>query len=149
MRIKGFLERKFDPPAPFVKAILNSKSLNLSKLLDLHIDTGASTSIILGKDVRYLKLDTAKLKKAERNVGGIGGVVNTYVIEDANLMFRTEDGTLRKERVRMLVGQHDLSRLDEESRRLILIMPSLLGRDVLRRYKLMYDERSNEVCLER
>lgn len=41
MRIKGFLERRFDPPAPFVKAILNSKSLNLSKLVDLHIDTGA------------------------------------------------------------------------------------------------------------
>jgi len=115
----------------------------------LHIDTGASTSIILGKDVKYLKLDFAELKRAERNVGGIGGVIDTYVIEDANLMFKIEDGTLHKERVRMLVGKHDLSKLDAESRSLILIIPSLLGRDVLRRYKLIYDEQSNEVCLER
>ncbi|MFQ5710868.1 MAG: hypothetical protein ACE5GD_03715 [Candidatus Geothermarchaeales archaeon] len=148
MRIKGFLEGKFDPPAPFVKAILNSKSLNLSKLIDLHIDTGASTSIILDKDVRYLKLDVAKLKKAERNIGGIGGVINTYAIEDANLMFRTEDGSLHREGLRMLVGKHDLTKLDAESRRLILLMPSLLGRDILRRYKLVYDERSKEVYLE-
>lgn len=149
MRIKGFLERKFDPPAPFVRAILTSRSLNLSKLVDLHVDTGASTSIILGKDVRYLKLDTAKLNKAERNVGGIGGVIDTYVIEDAKLLFRTESGSLHEEKLRMLVGRHDSLRLDEESRNMVLIMPSLLGRDVLRRYRLIYDERSNEVYLER
>jgi len=69
MRIEGFLDRKFDPPAPFVKAILDSKSLHLSKLVDLHIDTGASASIdrrsvivssifthivLLGEDLRSL-----------------------------------------------------------------------------------------------
>jgi len=31
MRIERFLDRKFDPPAPFVKAILDSKSLLGSK----------------------------------------------------------------------------------------------------------------------
>ncbi|MGB9717821.1 MAG: hypothetical protein ACPL4E_05200 [Thermoproteota archaeon] len=149
MRIKGFLERKFDPPAPFVKAILVSEELNLSKLVDFHIDTGASASIILDKDLRYLKLDVTKLRRAERNVGGIGGMIETYIIKDANLMFRVDDGSLCKEQIKMLVGRHDLMSLDAESKKLIMVMPSLLGRDVLRRYKLIYNERSNEVFLER
>ena len=97
MRIEGFFERKFDPPAPFVKAILGSEGLGLGKPVDFHIDTGASTSIILEKDARYLKLDIAGLKKAERNVGGIGGMIDTYVIEDATLVFRAEDGSLYEE----------------------------------------------------
>lgn len=149
MRIRGFLEKKFDPPAPFVKAILVSEGLHKSKLLDLHIDTGASSSIILDKDLKYLRLNVGELKKAERNVGGVGGMIDTYVIEDANLMFRTEDGSLCKEELKMLVGAHDLAKLDAESRKLILFMPSLLGRDVLRRYRVVYDESSNEVYLER
>ncbi|MCS7138758.1 MAG: protease [Crenarchaeota archaeon] len=148
MRIKGFLERKFDPPAPFVKAILVSDELNVSRLIDFHVDTGASASIILDKDLRYLKLDITKLKKAERNVGGIGGMIDTYVIEDAKLMFRTDEGSLHGERLKMLVARHDLTGLDAESIRLVLTMPSLLGRDILRRYKLIYSERSNEVILE-
>ncbi|MBO3755320.1 MAG: hypothetical protein FGF53_10685 [Candidatus Brockarchaeota archaeon] len=143
------MERKFDPPAPFVKAILVSEELKVSKLVDFHIDTGASASIILDKDLRYLKLDVATLRKAERNVGGIGGVIDTRVIEDANLMFRIDDGSLYKERLKMLVGRHNLMSLDAESRRLVLVMPSLLGRDILRRYKLIYNERSDEVFLER
>jgi len=28
MMIKGFLERKFEPPAPFIKAVVVSRSLN-------------------------------------------------------------------------------------------------------------------------
>lgn len=149
MRIRGFLEKKFDPPAPFVEAILVSKGLHITKLVDLHIDTGASSSIILDKDSRYLRLNVTELKKAERDVGGVGGMIDTYIIEDANLMFRTEDGSLCKEKLKMLVGAHDLAKLDVQSRKLILFMPSLLGRDVLRRYRLIYDEPTNEVYLER
>jgi len=149
MRIRGFLEREYEPPAPFVRAVVNSRNLNLSKLVYFHIDTGASASILLDKDVKYLRLDRVQLKRAERDVGGIGGLISTYVIEDANLMFRTEDGDVREESLKMLVGRHELERLDPESRRLVLLMPSLLGRDILRRYKFVYNEATSEVYLER
>ena len=52
MMIKGFLERKFEPLAPFVKAVVVSRRLNVSRLVDFHIDTGASASIILDKRAR-------------------------------------------------------------------------------------------------
>ncbi len=126
-----------------------SKGLNISRLVDFHIDTGASASIILDKDLRYLRLDVGRLKRAERDVGGIGGLINTYVVEDAALVFRTTDGSVLEERLGLLVGSHDLVKLDAESRRLIMVMPSLLGRDVLRRFRLVYDERLDEFYLER
>jgi len=149
MMIKGFLERKFDPPAPFIKVVVVSRSLNVRRLVGFHIDTGASASIILDRDLRYLRLDVAGLKRAERDVGGIGGLIKTYVLEDAVLMFRTVDGSAVEERLKLLVGSHDLRELNAESRRLMMVIPSLLGRDILGRFRLVYDERSDEVYLER
>ena len=57
--------------------------------------------------MRYLRRDVAGLKRAERDVGGIGGLIKTYVIEDAALMFRSVDGSVVEERLKLLVGSHD------------------------------------------
>ena len=149
MMIKGFLERKFEPPAPFVRAVVVSRVLNAGRLVDFHVDTGASASIILDKDLRYLGLDLGGLKRAERDVGGIGGLIRTYVIEDAALIFRAVDGSVVEERLKLLVGSHEIGDLDVESKRLMMVIPSLLGRDILGRFKLVYNERTDDVYLER
>ena len=39
--------------------------------------------------------------------------------------------------------------LDAESRRLMMVIPSLLGRDILGRFRVVYSERFDEVYLER
>jgi hypothetical protein len=148
MRIRGFLNRDYEPPAPFIKVLLISKDSNIHKFLDLHIDTGASSKIILDKDARYIGLDIKSLKKAKRNIGGIGGLIDTYLIKDAIIIFKTEEGMLYEERLNQLVGVHKLNKLTEEERRLIMRFPSLLGRNVLRKFRLIYDERSNEVFME-
>jgi len=44
MRIRGFLNKGYEPPAPFIKVLLISKNLHIRKFLDLHIDTGASST---------------------------------------------------------------------------------------------------------
>jgi hypothetical protein len=148
MRIRGFLNRDYEPPAPFIKVLLISKDSNIRKFLDLHIDTGASSTIILDKDARYIGLDIKSLKKAKRNIGGIGGLIDTYLIKDAIIIFKTEEGMLYEERLNLLMGVHKLNKLTEEERRLIMRFPSLLGRNVLRKFRLIYDERSNEVFME-
>jgi len=89
MRIRGFLNRGYEPPAPFIKVLLISKKLYIRKLLDLHIDTGASSTIILDKDARCLGLDIKSLKRAEKNIGGIGGLMDTYLIENTIMIFKT------------------------------------------------------------
>jgi hypothetical protein len=148
MRIRGFLNRDYEPPAPFIKVLLISKDSNIRKFLDLHIDTGASSTIILDKDARYIGLDIKSLKKAKRNIGGIGGLIDTYLIKDAIIIFKTEEGMLYEERLNLLMGVHKLNKLTEEERRLIMRFTSLLGRNVLRKFRLIYDERSNEVFME-
>jgi hypothetical protein len=40
----------------------------------------------------------------------------------------------------VLVLKHDFSRLSSEEIRRMLAMPSLLGRDVMRKFKLIYSE---------
>ena len=148
MRIRGFLNRGYEPPAPFIKVLLISKKLHIRKFLDLHIDTGASSTIILDKDAKYLGLDIKSLKRAKKNIGGIGGLIDTYLIEDAILIFKTEEGIPYEEKLTLLVGIHKLDKLTEEERILITRLPSLLGRNVLRKFRLICDERLNEVFME-
>lgn len=142
------MNRDYEPPAPFIKVLLISKNSNIRKFLDLHIDTGASSTIILDRDVRYLGSDIKSLKKAKRNIGGIGGLIDTYLIKDAIIIFKTEEGMIYEERLNLLVKVHKLNKLTEEERRLIIRFPSLLGRNVLRKFRLIYDERSNEVFMK-
>ena len=149
MRIVGFFDERFEPPAPFIRAVLESESLGLSYPIKLHIDTGASVTILFDRDVELLGIDIGKLRRAERNVGGIGGMVDTYVIEDATLLFRTEDRQICKEKPRLFVGKHDLAKLSSSEREIIKLMPSLLGRDVNHRFRLVCDKSRDEVYLER
>ncbi|MGB9758845.1 MAG: aspartyl protease family protein [Thermoproteota archaeon] len=149
MRIRGYLNLGYEPPAPFVKVLLISKKLHIRKFIDFHIDTGASSTVILDKDAKYLRLDVKSLKRAERSIGGIGGTVDTYLIEDTIMVFKTEEGMPHEERQTLLVGIHRLDKLTEGERKLIMKLPSLLGRDLLRKFRLTYDERLNEVFMER
>jgi hypothetical protein len=41
------------------------------------------------------------LKRAERDIGGIGGLISTYVVEDATLFLRTEDGGIIEEKLQL------------------------------------------------
>jgi len=149
MRIHGYFDDHFEPPAPFVRVVLKSRSLGLSYPLGFHVDTGSSVTIVFDRDVELLGIDVGKLKKAERNVGGIGGMVNTYVIDDAELLFRTHDNKIRIEKLHLFVGKHDLARLSPIESDMIMRVPSLLGRDILYRFILVCDKRKEKVYLER
>jgi len=149
MRISCYFDPRFEPPAPFVRVTVDLKSLNIRGTIYFLIDTGASTTVLLDKDVNFLGIDVRRLKRAERDIGGIGGLISTYVVEDASLFFRTEDGGVVEEKLQLLVGRHDLSGLSYIERALIMRLPSLLGRDVIYRFKLVCDRYHNEVFLER
>jgi len=149
MRIYGYFDERYDPPAPFIRTTLTSRTLKLEHAIELHIDTGAAASILLDKDVKRLKIDVSKLRTAERDLIGIGGLLKTQIIEDAILIFRSADGSPTIEKLRLLVGTHDSSKLSLKEREAILKLPSLLGRDVIYRFKLMTDKLRNQIYLER
>ncbi|NAZ24804.1 MAG: hypothetical protein GU357_03470 [Thermofilum sp.] len=132
-----------------MRVTVDLKSLNIRGTIYFLIDTGASTTVLLDKDVNFLGIDVRRLKRAERDIGGIGGLISTYVVEDASLFFRTEDGGVVEEKLQLLVGRHELSGLSYIERALIMRLPSLLGRDVIYGFKFVCDRYHNEVFLER
>lgn len=149
MRISCYFDNRFEPPAPFIKATLELKALGIRKPVCFHVDTGASSTILLDKDIHYLGIAVERLRKSERKVGGIGGLIQTYVIENTVLLFRAESGEIVKETLNLLVGVHDLSKLSSEEKSLVIRMPSLLGRDIIYKYRFICDKDRNEVYLER
>ena len=71
------------------------------------------------------------------------------MIEDAALFLRTEHGEVIEEKLRLFVGIHDLLKLSAEGKVLIIRMPSLLGRDIICRFRPLCDRNLGEAYLER
>ena len=148
MKIEGYFDRKFKPKAPFIDAIVISSQARLYHKIRFLIDSGASMTILLDKDVKDSGVDLSKLKRMKKGVSGVGGTIETYSIEDARIVFEVEKGFYERD-LSLFVGVHDLSRIDEETRKRILVMPSLLGREILNEFDLHYLPRSEKVYLER
>ena len=113
------------------------------------IDTGASATIILDRDVERLGLDWNRLTRADHQLGGIGGSVETRLIPDGTLSFTATSGNTVRERLKIYVARHDLKAVGRKVRRSIMFMPSLLGRDVIEKYRFVYDKSRSQVYLER
>ena len=148
MKFSGYFSRRFEPPAPFIRVLLVTEELGVRRFVDFLIDTGASVTILLDRDLERLRLDLRRLRRAERDVGGIGGFINTYQIDKAHLYLRAEDGKLHKEILRLHVGMHNLTKLPKAARAMVMAMPSLLGRDMIYRFKLFLNQPENKLYLE-
>lgn len=142
MRIEGKWGR-FD--APYVEVILICERLEIEGPVKCLIDTGASTTHILGSDAKRLKIDYSRLKKLEHGTTGIGGVVDTYAIPNVKLAFRTSEGIHKEEFKEVFVLKHSPRDREEDAR--IKMLPSLLGRDFLNRYKVFFNRAAGKAVI--
>jgi len=152
LRVKGFLSSRFRPPAPLVEALINFPTIGKRHII-LLIDTGASVTALLDGDAsRFgITMDDASrhLKLASHKVVGIGGMAETYVVKGAELRFATEEGMEVSETFNLHVVLHDPRTLSVEESGLVLRLPSILGRDIINRYSLLFSASRGEVYLER
>ena len=81
--INGF----FRNGAGFVNAHLISEEMNIDETVEFLADTGASRTTLLDKDVICLGIECDKLRRYEQDMSGIGGSVETYVIDGALILF--------------------------------------------------------------
>lgn len=142
MVIKG----KFIDGCGFIEARLVSKSLQIDRKVTFLVDTGASRTTLLDNDARRLGIRYDKLSKSRSSLIGVGGTVACFTITDAFLIFMS----LKKEvriRLPLSVAKHPLERMAPRLRTHILRLPSLLGRDVINRYKLTFDFPNNTMNL--
>lgn len=92
MRIEG----SWIGDAPFLVAFLISEELDIQKRIVFLIDTGASRTNILDGDAIRLGIDYSKLQRHEEGTTGIGGVVDTHIMPEVKLLFRTFTGDIMK-----------------------------------------------------
>ena len=116
----------------------------IAETIDFLIDTGSISTTLHPRDmIRSFHLTRGELAAPERwnrsRTGiGIGGRVMEF-IEAAQLRLRRDDGTLRTFEHDVLIAQ-----LTSENE----YLPSLLGWDVLRHFRLTLDTRTGVVLLE-
>jgi hypothetical protein len=73
---------------------------------------------------------------------GLGGLVETYIAKNAKLDFRAQDDSEQIEDLReLLVVKH--SHPDAN----IMRIPSVLGREILNKYRLIYDKAKKQVVI--
>lgn len=105
--ITGF----FKGDAGYINAHIISQSLGIDETVEFLVDTGASRTTLIDKDVIFLGLDYNSLKKHSQNVSGIGGSVETYIIDDTTLILGSKQIHLP-----IFVVRHALESLNKEDR---------------------------------
>jgi hypothetical protein len=139
IRIRGF----FRNDAGYINGHLVSKELKIDETVEFLVDTGASRTTLLDKDAIYLGIDYNQLRKSEQDMSGIRGSVDTYVIDDSVLLFG--DKSIE---IPVFVLRHPLESMDKEEKIKILRFPSIVCRDVIQKFKLIFDKERDELSLE-
>jgi len=110
-------------------------------------DTGAARTTLLDRDIKHLGIPLEALVPAEVPIVGIGGSVRSFVLRDVEIAFATSEGVFLLQQ-NIWATQHDLDQLPPEEVSRILRLPSVLGRDVINRFRLTCDYGVGEVSLE-
>jgi hypothetical protein len=139
--IEGYTHRD---GTPFVDILLEIPVLKIKRKVSFLIDTGSPVTIISERDARKLKLDYRELSSANGNIVGLGGISETYVLKKVILHFFTRDTSLDIPLDDLYVSKGIIT--DEE---IINQIPSLLGRDALKEFTFVYNEKQKTVSLER
>ena len=99
------------------------------------VDTGAERSLLGYDHADEIGVDYDLCRRPDASIGGIGGDLDVYD-EEARLTFRTSDGsTLTYETTLQLASRAGIG------------IPSLLGLDVLRGFRMVFDWNRSEVAL--
>lgn len=133
--IRGSFRAEGGRRRPFLTAHLTIPSQNLSGDVPFLVDTGADSTVLAPADAVFLRLDLARLPQGTPSIG-VGGVTRT-ASTPATL---TLDGVAYTLSLRVLIP-------GRQQRQALSRIPSLLGRDILSRFALILEERTDRVLL--
>lgn len=119
--------------APYIQAHVSFPRLRLRGLLWLLIDTGADVTIVMPRESKRLNINFRSLTNSTESQG-FGGVARAYQ-ETATISFYE-----RHYIYSYITNIEVAAPLAHNSR-----IPSLLGRDILRQWRLIVDRPENEI----
>jgi hypothetical protein len=128
--------------AAYVAAVFESETLRTYASVEFLVDTGATRTTISDRDAIRLGIDYGMLEKHAEGMLGIGGTVETYTLKNAKLLFHKKDKKTHTETLETICFLRH-AQLNEK----ILRIPSILGRDILNKYALVYDKRQEKAYI--
>lgn len=134
--IRGRFEGLPGRRRPFITAHLSIPSQNIPGDVNFLVDTGADSIVLAPTDALFLGINTASLPQGAPSIG-VGGPTPT-VNADAVL-------TLNNRVFNILL--RILAPRTRRQQRALRTIPSLLGRNILSRFALFVEERTNRVLL--
>jgi len=141
VKVPGYINYGYRPPAPFVVAAILLRQLNMRARLPLLMDTGASNTMVLWGDVERLGIDVSKMKP-EREFSGLGGLIEGKPIA-STISLRSDEGELVEENVEVHIVTSTCPHLK------LKLLPSILRRDIINKYILNYSYDAGKVYLEK
>ena len=124
---------------PFIFAKFICDQLEVVRDILLVVDTGTAITTINEFDARQMNVDYSKLTRYQNSLG-IGGSAESYLADSCHLYFGEGIESVDIKPVKFL-RQSNIATVDQER------YPSLLGMDVLKKYKISFSE--SKVVLER
>ncbi len=123
--IRGYFSRG----SPYVTARVTGLGPGGRRPIEFLLDTGADVTMIAPVDGRKLGVDYGSITDWRSSMRGVGGVARTAP-RTVSLSFREDDGAIRQYRLEVALME---DAPDSEW------IPSLLGQDVLRRWRTVHD----------
>lgn len=136
---------RFIAGAPYLAVHL--QSIHFHGLVWFLVDTGASRTTLLDRDTRLLKIPIEALEPTMLPLVGIGGTVRSFLARDVEITLASDEGDVGF-RQDVWVAQHDLAQLPPDEASRILRLPSVLGRDLMNRFRFTCDYQAGIVELE-
>lgn len=131
---------RFEMPfsRPTIDCFISIPQLNVQGVVPFLLDTGADCTTLMPIDQKRLGILEANLAHAQQTVSyGIGGACVDYLCPAA-LVFKDQDvGHAYRQ------GLYIAKRTDENED-----MPSLLGRDILKNWRIAYDQHAGTIEVE-
>ena len=121
---------------PYIPARVYIPRLGLLGNISFLLDTGAESTVLMPADAQTLGVDYDVLGNPAASVG-IGGTVDVFQ-EPARLAFAENGGFMYGYEVNLLIYPGP----DSES----MTFPSLLGRNVIDRWRVIYDRSTSELA---
>jgi Aspartyl protease len=122
-----------------IVASLKSPSLSVSAPIRFIVDSGASHTMIGISDAQKLGIDYNILELSPRPLKGIVGSTNAFLLKDCKLLFTDNDsGKIYPEDLDSVLVLSPFREDDKEKGKIMMSTPSLLGIDVLKKYRISF-----------
>lgn len=125
------------PGAPYIYAEVVLPDLGITETIPFLLDTGSDTTVLMANDAAHMEIDFRNVAPSSRLGSGVGGSIRLHQMS-ASITFSDAEN-LYIYRTALAVaepGEHNRG------------LPSLLGRDILNRWRLRYDAPANALEAE-